>query len=238
MSATIICSEQIKNEIQKQLLAELKPLMKKIEQDEGQIKIEETETGLSIEYPIGEISKNAKDYVQDVEDIFKQLKVKHKDIGIYGIAYENEKTDPGLFGPLFHCSPEDEELIVTDDWQKCASCGSIVEGEAFYDSSYRSMCFGTSLCLCCPTCMLEYALDNKLKGLGYNEDFDDIECESILFDEDDQVIRDILWSRILENKEEYLEDFKQHKERVAALLGKDIPADKKSDLQNLIRDLD
>lgn len=229
MAATITCSKSVKKEIADFLLEKIGEMMEDIREDEDSVTVEETENGLKVEYPIGEIYGYSSDYVKGIAYVFENLKEKYRDIGIYGIAYEYETISDGTFGPLFYCKPEDTKLTVTFEWQECANCGTIVEGDTFYNSSQRDFEEGNLACLCCPTCMLEYALDDGWGDVEPNDSFDDDEQEEIYDNEEDDVLKKFLWKRIADNMDEYLDDFRKNKDKIVALVdNKKLSAEQKT----------
>lgn len=218
MSATIRCRDSIRKDIKDYILKEMGNLMSSIREDSDAVVVDEVEGGLEIAFPVGEIYGYASDYVQNIPYIFEDLKKKYGDIAIRGIAYEYETIQEATFGPFFYCSEDDPELTITFEWQECASCGQIVETDTFYNSSQRDMEEGNLLCLCCPTCMLEYALSKNCGELQPNESFDEDELDAIYdSDDEDKALKKLLWKRITLNLDEYAEDFSLKKDRVLAL---------------------
>ena len=221
MAATIICKDSVKNEIREYLLKEIGDLMENIRESVDSVAVTEFEQGLEVEFPMGEIYGYASDYVQSMPYIFKALKKEYNDIAIRGLVYEYETIQEGTFGPLFYCSENDAELTVTYDWQECANCGKIVEGDAVYNSSQHDFEEGNLLCLCSPTCMLEYALSKEYGEVQPNDSLDDKERDAVYdSDDEDKALKKILWKRITLNLDEYAEDFMAKKERIAALANK------------------
>lgn len=246
MGARITCRQEIKKEISDFLLEEIGKRMESIKKGKYAVTVEETKDGLKVAYPIGEVSGFASDYVENIGYVFEDLKAKYSDISIYGIAYEYESNSAYTFGPLFYCKPEDTNLTKTFKWQICANCGTIVGGDAFYNSSQNDFNEGNLGCLCCPTCMLEYALgynnknilknsvftDHILDAVDYsynfhwnldvNGSFDDDERDEIYEDEDDYTpeFRNRLWKRIVDNLDAYMDDFRNNKDRIYKLTEK------------------
>lgn len=77
MAATIKCEQAQKQEIKEILLKKLGDMMDSIREDEDCVSVTETEEGLSVDYPIGEIYGYSSDYVQSIPYIFKDLKKKY-----------------------------------------------------------------------------------------------------------------------------------------------------------------
>ena len=236
MPATIKCKDSIKKEIKSYLLEELGELMEQIRESFYEVSIEESADGLEIEFPIGEIYGYSSDYVQSVAYVFANLKKKYTDISIYGIAYEYETITAGTFGPLFYCQEEDTELNITFEWQECACCGEIIETEACYNSSQWNFEEGNLMCLCCPTCMLEYSLSKEYGEVEPNGSFSEEEIDIIYNSEDEEkVLKKLLWNRISTHLEEYMEDFVKNKERIRALVNRaDITDSEKEVLMTIL----
>ena len=217
MAATIQCSDSVKEDITAFLLQEIGDLMESIREEEDVVSVEETDTGLEVDFPCGEIYGYSSDYVQVMPRIFQKLKETYPDIAIYGIAYEYETITAYTFGSFFYCSAQDSTVTVTYDWQECAACGNILEGELFYNSSQQDFEEGNLLCLCCPTCMLAYVLDKEYGEVQPNASLEE-ELEEINGSEDpDTALKEVLWKRICDNLEEYLDDFAAHREKITAL---------------------
>lgn len=90
---------------------------------------------------------------------------------------------------------------------------------------------GNRLCLCSPTCMLEYSLKNRWGWMEVRENASLTEEEQaeIDGDEDRKEIKNIFWNRIVASMTEnrYVEDFTMNKSRILALLDSDDLDDKK-----------
>ena len=243
MPATIKCDNQIKSEIKSYLLEEFHSLMEKIRKDEDSVSVEDVADGLNVEFPIGEIYGSASDYVQDIPYIFDNLKKTYSEIEINGIAYEYETRQEATFGPFFYCTSDDSELTVTYEWQECVSCGKIMEADVLYNSSQRDYGEGNLLCLCSPTCMLEYIIKDEENKLQPNDSFTDDEMDmiydSIEADEDsDDTIKKILWNRVIDNTCDYLEEFVSNKDRIFALVNEDQATDEqKAFLQSVLNQI-
>ena len=125
MPASICCNPSDKQSIKFYLLTEISKMMSNICESEDAVDIRETEEGLEVEFPIGEIYGYASDYVQYMPDVFQNLKNIYPDIVIFGIVYEYETRQEVTFGPLFYCGSDDTVLTVTYEWQECACCGRI-----------------------------------------------------------------------------------------------------------------
>lgn len=237
MAATIKCEQVQKQEIKEILLKKLGDMMDSIREDEDCVSVTETEEGLSVDYPIGEIYGYSSDYVQSIPYIFKDLKKKYPSIEVWGIAYEYETISAGTFGPLFYCKSTDSDLTVTFDWQECAQCGKIIEGDAIYNSSQKDFEEGNLLCLCSPTCMLEYSLDDGWGEVEGNASMTEEEQDEIFDDEEGDVLKNILWNRIVANMNEnnYVEDFALNKSRILSLFDSDdLDDEKKSVLKKIM----
>ena len=221
MSAIIKCSNAIKEEIKSYCLSEIGALMQSIREGADAVTAKVHDDGLEIAFPIGEIYGYTSDYVQALPNVFKELKKKHPDIAVRGIAYEYETVSEATFGPYFYCAAEDKDLTVTFEWQECAVCGNIIETDACYNSSQHDFGEGNLLCLCSPTCMLEYALSKEHGEVQLNGSFDEEEADTIYdSDDEDKALKKMLWKRITLNQNDYQEDFKANKERITALIGK------------------
>ena len=235
MAATIKCEKSQIQEIKEILLKELGEMMDSINEDEGCVSVTETEDGLSVEYPIGEIYGYTSDYVQSIPYIFKDLKKKYPSIEVWGIAYEYETICAATFGPLFYCKSTDSDLTVTFDWQECAQCGAIIEGDALYNSSQKDFEEGNLMCLCSPTCMLEYALDDGWGEVQGDSSLSEEEQDECFEDED--YLKTILWNRVANSLEDetYIKDFAEKKSRLQELLeSDDVDEKKKSILEKII----
>ena len=243
MPATIKCNNKIKSEIKSYLLEELCNLMESIREDEDAVSVEEVSDGFIIEFPIGEIYGFASDYVQNIPYIFDNLKKTYGEIEINGIAYEYETRQEATFGPYFYCTCEDSELTVTYEWQECASCRKIVEENVLYNSSQRDYGDGNLLCLCSPTCMLEYIIQDEENELQPNDSFSNDEMDMIYDsveaeEERDDTLKRILWKRITENAGDYLEDFASNKDRLIALMShENTTKEQQSFLQSILNQL-
>lgn len=238
MSAIIRCRDSIKKDIKDYILKEMGNLMSSIRKNSDAVVVDEFEGGLGIAFPIGEVYGYAADYVQTIPYIFEDLKKKYEDIAIRGIVYEYETVQEYTFGPFFYCTENDDELTVTFEWQECANCGEIVETDVVYNSSQRDFEEGNLLCLCCPTCMLEYALSKECREVQPNGSFDKDEMDAIYdSDDEDKALKTLLWKKIALNLDEYAEDFRLKKDRVLALTNKkDITAVRKKVLLSIFED--
>lgn len=238
MPATIFCTQEVKDELSAILSQKLGALMDSIQEDEESILIEETADGLNVDYPTGEIYGYTSDYVQALPHVFRQLKKSYPAIGVEGLVYEYETITCATFGAYFHCAPEDKTLTIDlDNWQECATCGNVVEGDTFYNSSQRDFGEGNLLCLCCPTCMLEYALDTGWGELEPNASIADSDQDALYSsDDEDEALKSILWQRITKNTTQYLFDFNRNRSRVVAL-AESAPADKREVLHKLLKRL-
>lgn len=195
--------------------------MSSIRKDSDAVVVDEFEGGLEIAFPIGEVYGYAADYVQTIPYIFEDLKKKYEDIAIRGIAYEYEAVQEYTFGPFFYCTENDAELTVTFEWQECTICGEISETDVLYNSSQWDLGAGNHLCLCCPTCMLEYTLSKERGEIEPNESFDEDEIDAIYdSDDEDKALKKMLWKRITLNLDEYAEDFRRKNDRVLMLANK------------------
>lgn len=238
MSAIIRCRDSIKKDIKDYILKEMGNLMSNIREESDAVVVDEFEGGLEIAFPIGEIYGYASDYVQNIPYIFKELKKKYGDIAIRGIAYEYETIQEATFGPFFYCTENDTELTVTFEWQECANCGEIVETDVVYNSSQRDFEEGNLLCLCCPTCMLEYALSKECGEVQPNGSFDEDEMDAIYdSDDEDKALKKLLWQRITLNLDEYAEDFRRKSDRISALTNKKgMAATRKKVIMSILED--
>ena len=243
MAATIKCDNSARNEIKIFLLEELSKRMEGINEDVDAVSVKETEDGLEVEYPIGEIYGYASDYVQGIPPVFDKIKKMYPNIEIYGFAYEYEEIQAYTFGPLFYCKSDDTELTVTYEWQQCAACGRIIETEAFYNSSQHDFKEGNNHCLCSPTCVLEYALSEGWGIVEPNDSFDEDEIDDI-YDEEYEVeggdfLKKVLWERVIADYKEYINDFSANKERITAMAEKtDLGEEKKNLLMTILDQMD
>lgn len=221
MPATIKCNNANKEEIKAYCLSEIGALMESIREDSDAVTVEVLDDGLEITFPIGEIYGYTSDYVQNIPFIFKELKKKYPDIAIHGIAYEYETVSEVTFGPFFYCAAEDNDLTVTFEWQECAVCGKIVQTDVCYNSSQHDFEEGNLLCLCSPTCMLEYSLSKEYGEVQPNGSFDETEMDKIYeSDDEDKALKKLLWKRIAINEEDYREDFIANMQRIIDLTNK------------------
>ena len=202
-----------------------------------EIAVTETAEGLAVDFPIGELYGDTWSYLQEVLDVFRALKMKYPGIGIQGLCYSYETVSAYTSGFAFKCDPEDEELSVIDKWQKCAVCGKIVDSDTFYNSGQWEIGEGDLNCICCPTCMLEYLVlgpsDYESEIININdswaEEWNDEE------EPDESSIREYFWSKIAADKEKYLPDFVENKERIIALADNDgISVEKRAVLLEII----
>ena len=239
MPATIKCNNANKEEIKAYCLSEIGALMESIRENSDAVAVEVLNDGLEITFPIGEIYGYSSDYVQNIPFIFKELKKKYPDIAIHGIAYEYETVSEATFGPLFYCAAEDNDLTVTFEWQECAVCGKIVQTDVCYNSSQHDFEEGNLLCLCSPTCMLEYSLSKEYGEVQPNGSFDETEMDKIYeSDDEDKALKKLLWKRIAINEEDYREDFIANMQRIIDLTNKKgVTATKKKALAALLDNL-
>jgi hypothetical protein len=218
MPATIKCKKENKKEITEFLQKELVNLLDMISEEEYTVFVDETDDGLKVEFPYGEIYGYIGDYSYAVADAFKRLKEKYNDIAVEGLVYAYETIVCFTSGLYFYCKEEDPELTITADWQECAVCGRIVVGEAFYNSSQYDFEEGNLSCLCSPTCLLSYCCDITNDYVEPNSSFNEDELEG-MYDDDftDNLVQDALEIRLYENCNSYLEDFKKNKEKIIAI---------------------
>lgn len=226
MPAIITCARQQQQSIIQFLEDQLPECLKLI--DDRSFCIKTTDTELHVLFPVGEIYGYTSDYVQCVGMLFERMKKAYPDIGIWGVAYEYATITANTFGPFFRCQPEDKELTITYQWQMCAQCGAILDGEATYNSSQWDFEEGNEECLCCPTCMLLYAATSGEASVEANASIkENVESDSL---------KSILWKRVCDNMEVYLPDFAANCERIQQALGADdIMDDKKSVLQEILQ---
>ena len=143
------------------------------------------------------------------------------------------------YGYYFRCSESDDSLTIVSDWQECACCAGIIEGETFYNSSQFDFEEGNTNCLCSPTCMLEYCLADTFEEVDMNASFTEEETdEADEYDDPYEATKEILWKRIVDNVDDYLEDFKKNKDRIIALVDKDIDDDKKEVLLEIVEKIE
>lgn len=239
MAATILCTDTLKEPIRKFLLEQMEEELDRIDEDLDSLTITETETGLEVTFPVGEIYGYTYDYVVGVSETFKCLKDTHPEIGITGLVYEFETVSAVTCGFYFRCQPTDTKLTVTDRWQICTMCDHILETDAVYNSSQWDFEEGTVECLCCPTCMLQYALDPfshwDRQGLDPNASFTEEEQEELWDDEDEDALSNHLWNRICENLEDYMDDFAAHRDGILRLLElENLPVERKAVLMEIL----
>lgn len=194
----IDCAEEEIDAIREYLYKELGGLMEMIHEGQSAVSVSSSPDGLDVSYPIGEIDGYSSVYVQDIAGVFKSLKEKFPHIGILGIAYEYETVSAGTFGPYFYCSPEDKELKVTYEWQRCSICGRIFEKNVYYNSSQWDGGEGNLNCLCSPECMREYVNSNpdyeRMVDASESMTEDEQEEYESAFEESDDDIYDIVKS--------------------------------------------
>ena len=226
MPAIITCNKMQQQSIIQFLEKELPEYLNMI--DDRSFCLKTTDTQLHVLFPVGEIYGYTSDYVQCIGMMFEKMKKLYPDIGIWGVAYEYETITANTFGPFFYCKPEDKTLTITYQWQMCAQCGAILDGEATYNSSQWDFEEGNEECLCCPTCMLLYAATSGEASVEANASIkENVESDSL---------KSILWKRVCDNMEVYLPDFAANCERIQqALDADDIMDDKKSVLQEILR---
>lgn len=237
MPATVWCKDEQKKEIKEYLTKELVDLLDMINEFDDMVDVSETDYGFHVEFPHGEIYGYSFDYVCCVSEVFKDLKKKYNDIAIDGIAYEYETITCMTCGFYFHCKETDKELHVTNDWQECAACCDVVEGETFYNSSQFDFEEGTTYCLCCPTCMLQYCIDPSCDDIDGNASFENDEIEDLYEDDNtEEKLKEYLWQRIVDNVDDYLDDFAAKKDRIVVLKDiENIAEDKKDFLLNILQ---
>lgn len=222
MAAVITCPETLKEAIltdleDKENEFSLINIVSKLDfSEEDDLIIKETKDGMEILFPVGEIYGQTTDYVDCVTDVFSELKKKYPNIGIRGECYFYETVCAGTTGPIFYCKPSDASLTVVDRWQRCCVCGKILETDTFYNSDQWDFNEGDEKCLCCPTCMLEYAILEYGSIINPNDSFSEEESDAI-FDEE-ITFEELFLQRIRENLDEYLPDFAKNADRVRALL--------------------
>lgn len=216
MPAIVMCKECDKKAIREFLQKEIDECIESI--DDGECTIEETETGLEIEYPVGEIYGYTSDYVQMIGSVFSLLKEKYPDVGIEGIAYEDETITACTFGPYFRCKPEDARLTMVYEWQICTECGKIIIEDTFYNSSQWDFEEGNIECICSPSCAMLHALSEYCSELQGNASIDEDTIEELW--DDENLIKQILWDRVCENIDEYMDDLKANKDRFVAIIEK------------------
>lgn len=194
----IDCAEEEIDAIREYLYKELGSLMEMIHEGQSAVSVSSSPDGLDVSYPIGEIDGYSSVYVQDIAGVFKSLKEKFPHIGILGIAYEYETVSAGTFGPYFYCSPDDKELKVTYEWQRCSICGRIFEKNVYYNSSQWDGGEGNLNCLCSPECMREYVNSNpdyeRMVDASESMTEDEQEEYESAFEESDDDIYDIVKS--------------------------------------------
>lgn len=217
MPAFVVCDKKDKEKIKEILQKELEECVEEI--DGGEVLITDNDTGIEVEFPIGEIYGYTSDYVQCVGYTFDKLKRDFPNIGIEGIAYEYETITAVTFGPYFHCKPEDKDLTIIYEWQICTECGKIITTDTLYNSSQWDFEEGNIECICSPTCMLLHVLSDSWTEVQGNASIDDDTREALWENED--AIKEIFWNRILENLDEYMKDFKANKDRIAPMMEKD-----------------
>ena len=240
MPATIYCREEQKEDIKSIVMKGLLEAIKCTRCDSDEISYEYKSWGIDFEFPIGEIYGYTSDYVQMIPDIFREVKQKYKDVGIWGLAYEYETVTAITFGPLFYCEPEDLNIKIVYKWQECDICGDIVETDAIYNSSQWDFEEGNVACLCCPTCMLKYLLNkNCWGGLEPNASFTDDEIEEMLDNEDtESFLKSYFYDKIIENLTEYLEDFRKHKDDIVELSEReDLTEDEKELIAKILKNI-
>ena len=236
MAATILCDASLREAVKSYLLTEIGNMMESIRNSADAVSIKDIDGGVQVEYPIGEVYGYASDYVQNIPYVFKELKKKYGSIAIRGIAYEYETRQEVTYGPFFYCSTIDTDLTVTFKWQECACCGKILEEDTFYNSSQRDFGEGNLLCLCSPTCMLEYALSKEYGELQPNASFDEDDVDDIYdSDDEDRTLKKLLWERISGYSENYKNDFEANKDRIVAIMNKKgIASGKKAVLNKIL----
>lgn len=199
MGATIICREAVKEEISEILIENLQQLVdKNLQLVFDEVSVEETEDGLSVEYPMGEFYGTTYDYVEFLTDEFKKLKKKFKDIGIDGIVYEYETNMDLTQGFVFHCEPDDRELKVSSQWQLCAVCGKYFETDVFYNSSQWDFEEGNLLCLCSSECTRKYVGGECISDLDVEPNASVSEEDSERIWEEEITLQELLSDRLAE----------------------------------------
>ena len=259
MPAIIRCAKELKEQIKSELLESVQytedmdkydkinawygfsdshpiSLSWRVEEYDGYpaLGITETEEGLSVDFPIGAVyGECVNTYPESISDAFRELKKKYPGIGIQGECYTYETVSAYTYGVVFHCEPEDAELTVVDHWQECVVCGKILDSDTFYNSDQWETGEGDLNCICCPTCMLEYVIQEYIEIININESWSEEWMEEEEFDPDS--ISEYFWSRIASNTEEYLSDFIANKDRIIALANQgDLPVEKKAVLLDII----
>lgn len=231
MPAIITCNKMQQESIIQFLEKELPECLNMI--DDRSFCLKTTDTQLHVLFPVGEIYGYTSDYVQCIGMLFEKMKKLYPDIGIWGVAYEYETITANTFGPFFRCKPEDKALTITYQWQMCAECGDVLEGEAAYNSSQWDFEEGNEECLCSPTCMLLYAAKN---------DWGSVEANASINENDDvegDTLKDVLWKRVYDNMAEHMPDFAANRERIQqALNSDDIVEDKKAALQEILQQIE
>ena len=212
MSAKVICSNEIKEELVAKIKSQLLEAISQIECDEEEVSVEVDNDGILIKYPVGEIYGYSWDYVRSVNNIFTELKEEYPSIGINGVVYEYETISAFTGGFSFHCESGDKKLSSTQDWQICEVCGNVLETETFYNSSQWDRGEGKRRCICSRECMLKYVLSDY-DGISTNNSWDE-ELEEEVWDDDDpyREIKLELIKRVENDFEEYEEIVKNNKE--------------------------
>lgn len=204
MLAEIICSEKERNEILEFVLTSLKRATEYLRSDESEAVGTLSDDGIGFDYPSGEIYGRTWDWIQAVADVFAEAKRKWPDSAVDGLVYAYETISCATSGLRFRCGAEDDALTVTADWQECAVCGRIIEGEAFYNSSQKDFEEGNLLCLCSPECALAYAEDEESDGVEPNAWFSDEEADDLLDSEendDGRAFKTLLAEKVRERTE-------------------------------------
>ena len=233
MPAVVRCNEKDKKSIKEFLQKEIDECIESI--DDGECIIEESNIGLEVEFPIGEIYGYTSDYVQMIGSVFSLLKEKFPDVGIEGVAYEYETITAGTFGPYFRCEPEDKYLDITYEWQACTECGKIVLEDTFYNSSQWDFEEGNLECICSPSCALLHALSEYCSDLEGNASVDEDTRDELW--EDENKIKEILWDMVCDNLDDYIDELKENKERFIPILEKETLTDEQKDvLRKIIED--
>jgi hypothetical protein len=235
MPARIKCKKENINEIKDFVMKGLIEIIEDIDAEEEDLSVTEIDDELFFEFPVGEVYGYAGDYVQLIPDIFKKIKKKYPDVEIWGLAYEDETVCAVTFGPLFYCSSTAKSLKVVYDWQQCIVCGEVLEKKAFYNSSQWDSEEGNLNCLCCPTCALEYAMEDSWGEIEPNESLPE-EVREDFYNEkwDCDPIKKFLMNKIKENLPKCLKDFQDKKERILKLLDNENLTEEQKDLINEI----
>lgn len=194
MAAIVTCEKGLQREISVYLQTEIAEYLEDTDRDLDAIDIVETENGLEVSYPVGEIYGYDRDYVEGVGHVFKMLKKKYKGIGVRGVIYHIFKYSGQPAGVYFCCQPEDL-TILNVLWY--------IEG--------KNISYGD-----CEDELTEEEIEELEKSIlcealrGFSIDFDDVEAIEDNDNEDgegsgivvrnvDDVLYEILEKRIISN---------------------------------------